>query len=229
MPESLRIDFSRPIPVFPLPDCVLLPGATVPLHIFEPRYRAMAADVLASNGLLAMALFADADWHRDYQGAPALRRHVCVGYIVRHHRHDDGRYDILLQGVCRARIVEETPHQPYRLARLLPTEVRTVLEIDLGEPRRRFEALLEDPLLSELAAVSAIKNWLNEEVPSLILLDLAIMSLCERTEDRYAMLAEPEVDRRFAFLECRLQQTRRTLQTARRYCRAPGDDGFTLN
>lgn len=229
MPEALRIDFNRPLPLFPLPNCVLLPGATVPLHVFEPRYRTMVGHVLDAHGLIAMAVFAGDDWKKQYEGAPPLRAHVCVGYVVRHHRHDDGRYDLLLQGVCRASIAQECPHTPYRQALLIPTEPRPVAEPELAEQRRRFEALLRDPVLSELAAVSAITNWFDEDIPTALLIDLGIMSMCDSLEDRYGMLAEEDVSRRFAFLEKRLHQTKHTLEVARRFRPRQTEDGITLN
>ena len=54
MAQTVTIDFSQPVPLFPLPGCMLLPHATVPLHIFESRYRDMVGDVLDGAGLIAM-------------------------------------------------------------------------------------------------------------------------------------------------------------------------------
>lgn len=231
MAETLTIDFSEPVPLFPLPQCVLLPHATIPLHIFEPRYRAMVKDVLDSRGLLAMASFSDDDWKAEYEGSPTLREHVCLGYVVRHESLADGKYNILLQGVCRARIAEEVEADtPYRQALLEPTEPRPpLMEIDLVDHRESLETLLADPLLKELTTVNAIHNWLTSEIPTAALIDLATMTMCESTEQRYSLLSEPDVLARAAWLERLLKQTRRTLKVAQQFRPKDCADGVNLN
>ena len=153
MSESISIDFDQPIPVFPLHNLVLLPHATIPLHIHEHRYRAMVRDAIKGQKVIAMAFFEGDEWKEHYQGKPAIRPHVCLGYIVKHDALPDGRFNILLQGMCRANIVEEIPHDPYRTVMVNPSERDSVMEIDLSEQRRGIESLLDDPLLKQLASV----------------------------------------------------------------------------
>jgi Lon protease-like protein len=112
--------------IFPLPDAVLFPGALLPLHIFEPRYRAMTADVLAGSRLLAVARLRPG-FEADYQGRPPVHELCGVGEVVRDARHADGRYDIVLRGLSRVRIVEELPPlRSYRSVRaeLVPDAAR---------------------------------------------------------------------------------------------------------
>lgn len=107
--------------VFPLPSAVLFPGAMVPLHIFEERYRDMVADALAGDRVMALAGLLPG-WEADYLGRPPLRAICCAGVIAWHEEVEDGRFNILVQGVCRARIVtEHTGDELYRvtLAKLL--------------------------------------------------------------------------------------------------------------
>ena len=229
MGETLTIDFSKPLPLFPLPNCVLLPHATIPLHIFEPRYRQMTKDALDSRGLIAVATFEGDDWKTDYENNPPLRPFVCVGYIVRHDRLADGRYNMLLQGICRARITGEVPYEPYRLALVEPAEVFQSMEIDLTDQRDRLEDLLGDPLLKQLSCVSAIHNWLSKEIPTNVLVDLAIMTVCDDVDRRYAMLSETNAGSRAAWLEHNLRQTRRTLALATRHGSGQSPEGFNLN
>lgn len=229
MVEKLTIDFSNPLPLFPLPGCVLLPHATVPLHIFEDRYRQLIRDVLDSHGLVAMALLDTHDQAVDSLGRRPVRSHVCIGYTIRHERLPDGRYNLLLQGICRARIREEIDHEPYRAALLEPTEPQPPMEIDMGDHRQRIEELLGDPLLRELASVSAIHNWLSAEIPTAALIDLAIMTFCGSVETRYAMLAESDTFARAQWLQQHLWETRRTLATAERFRREALADGIYLN
>ena len=69
------------VPLFPLPDVVLFPRAVLPLHIFEERYKAMTADVLAGNRLIAVALLKPG-WQKNYYQSPAIEPVVCVGEIL---------------------------------------------------------------------------------------------------------------------------------------------------
>src|SRR3954462_2206335 len=91
------------VPLFPLPNVVLLPRAILPLHVFEERYKQMTADVLRGERLVAMALLKEG-WERDYYQAPQIEPVVCVGQILSHELLPDGRYNFLLQGVTRARV-----------------------------------------------------------------------------------------------------------------------------
>jgi len=108
--------------VFPLPSAVLFPHSVVPLHIFEPRYRDMVRDALATDRIMALAQL-EPGWEPRYGGRPAMHPVLCAGIIIWHDTLEGGRYNILLQGVCRARLVSELPAQRlYREARvdLLP-------------------------------------------------------------------------------------------------------------
>jgi Lon protease-like protein len=229
MAESLTLDFDKPLPLFPLSGCVLLPHATVPLHIFEQRYKTMTRDALDSHGLIAMASYERAPSNAEDMFGPAVRPCVCVGYILRHQNLDEGRYNILLQGLCRASIRKEIDHEPYRLAFVEPIEPEPPMEIDLDTHRQQLETLLRDDALQQLASVSSIRNWLSDEIPTPALVDLATLTVCADGDQRYTMLAEPDVMRRATWLEQHLRQTRHTLELAARYDDGPTDEGFTLN
>src|SRR3954466_8867822 len=126
-------------PLFPLPNVVLFPRAVLPLHIFEERYLAMTADALRGDRLIAMALL-KSGWERDYYSKPPIEPVVCVGQILTHEQLPDGKYNVLLQGVARARIIRETknPDRLYRMAEVEPLVESTVLEIDLTNQRHKL-------------------------------------------------------------------------------------------
>ncbi|HEX9933301.1 MAG TPA: LON peptidase substrate-binding domain-containing protein [Allosphingosinicella sp.] len=97
------------VPVFPLAGALLFPGAQLPLHIFEPRYRAMVRDALASDGLIAMVQ------PRDQEEPPALFEVGCIGRIASSDELEDGRFNIVLEGLGRFRIAREAEVEtPYR-------------------------------------------------------------------------------------------------------------------
>lgn len=176
-----------------------------------------------------MATFNGIDWNRECAGNPPIHPCVCVGYIVRHERLGDGRYNILLHGIARARIVEEIEHEPYRIAQLEPLEHGAAMEVDLDDARRRIERLLNDSLLQDLATVNTVNNWLSDEIPTTAMIDVAILTLCSDSAARYAMLAEPDADTRAAWLENHLGETRETLRVASKLGECKSDEGWTFN
>lgn len=92
---------TRRLSIFPLTGAVLFPGMQLPLHIFEPRYRALVGDALIRDRQIAMI-----QPQRPYEGAP-LYRVGCVGRIGEVQALDDGRYNLILEGVARFRLVRE--------------------------------------------------------------------------------------------------------------------------
>jgi Lon protease-like protein len=105
------------IPVFPLRGVVLFPGALLPLHIFEPRYRAMLGDCLATSRCMAMALVPDDGDRVDANGQPRIARVAGAGVVVRHTALADGRSNIVLRGQARVWLDELPFVAPYRRAR----------------------------------------------------------------------------------------------------------------
>ena len=104
------------LPLFPLPT-VLFPGALMPLHIFEPRYRAMVRDALDTHRALAVVLVTDPET-LDAHGHPRIAEVAGAGLIVDHVELPSGRFNILVRGRARVRL-EELPFEdkPYRRAR----------------------------------------------------------------------------------------------------------------
>lgn len=108
--------FSGVVRLFPLPNLVLYPHVMQPLHIFEGRYREMLEDALAGDRLITMAVL-EPGWETDYESRPPISPFACLGKVVTHHRLDDGRYNVLLLGVQRIRILQELdPLRSFRQA-----------------------------------------------------------------------------------------------------------------
>jgi len=115
--ESGSPDVALPpaIPIFPLQDVALFPYATVPLHIFEPRYRAMVADALEGDRIIGMIMLRPG-YEEQYEGRPPVHEVGCAGTIIASEELADGRYNIVLQGLVKFRILSEDQSRPYRLA-----------------------------------------------------------------------------------------------------------------
>ncbi|WP_305097892.1 LON peptidase substrate-binding domain-containing protein [Croceibacterium aestuarii] len=113
--------------IFPLHGVILFPGLQLPLHIFEPRYRALVGSALARDRRIAMI-----QPQSDREGAP-LFSVGCVGRIEDVEALEDGRYNIVLEGQSRFRLLRE---------------------IDVSTPFRQIEAeLIADPDFETLSAV----------------------------------------------------------------------------
>src|SRR6185503_4161518 len=113
-----QIDFpplDEPVGLFPLPNVVLFPRATLPLQVFEPRYRAMVRDALDDHSLIAMALLRPGYEAYYYTNIAKIHPVVCVGRIREHIQINDGRYFINLVGLCRAIVRQEEQEGEYRL------------------------------------------------------------------------------------------------------------------
>jgi Lon protease-like protein len=137
------------LPIFPLPEAVFFPETILPLHVFEPRYRRMIADVLAGDRWLAVVMLRPG-WERDYEGRPPVHQVAGAGEIIQAEALADGRYNILLDGRARLRILAEEPAdgRPYRVVRgerLAEPAVRAgdpVLGARLAELRQAHARLL---------------------------------------------------------------------------------------
>jgi uncharacterized protein len=140
------------LPLFPLPNVVLFPNVFLPLHIFEPRYREMVADALSSDRMIGMVLLKPG-WEHEYEARPAVYPIGCSAVITHVDRLDDGRYNIVLRGVERFRIAEESHDRPYRLASIEPLAERPLAAEDraaLRRQRSRLEVLLAPAIDREL-------------------------------------------------------------------------------
>jgi len=132
--ESLRI-----IPLFPLPNLVLFPGVRVPLHIFEPRYREMIADVADGERVIGMMLL-KGDRPADFHANPDIFEIGCAGRVNELVRLSDGRYNLVLEGFAEFRVLREIRERSYRQAEVQWCPVQPAsLECDV----ETFEGLRE--------------------------------------------------------------------------------------
>ncbi|MEE3719567.1 LON peptidase substrate-binding domain-containing protein [Tumidithrix elongata RA019] len=141
----------RELPLFPLPEVVLFPGQSLPLHIFEYRYRMMINTVLESDGYFGVLM-----WDSE-AGQPT--NVGCCAKIVQHHRMPDDRFKLLTLGQQRFRVLEYIRQTPYRVGLvewiedepsndapyLLATEVRELLDDVVRLSQKLTEQEIELP------------------------------------------------------------------------------------
>jgi len=188
-----RIAAAMPrLKVFPLPSAVLFPHTALPLHIFEPRYRTLVKDCLAEDQVMAIAQLAPG-WETGYYGRPSLDTMCCAGVIAWHEELPDGRFNILLQGLGRVRILGEQPNDKvYR-------EIRGELLLDTPyqgpEDELLRQALLELSNRVPPGAADALLQ-LAAKTSGGALADVVAGSILEDAERRQELLREVDVTER---------------------------------
>ncbi|MCZ6573867.1 MAG: LON peptidase substrate-binding domain-containing protein [Planctomycetota bacterium] len=158
--DAIVAAFPKRVPVFPLPDTLLFPGAVLPLHIFEPRYRQMVQDALDSDRLIAMALLGECT-PEEYERKPPFSARVCVGSLLHVESLPKGRSNILLAGVVPGDAVEQFDDKPYRCACVEPAP-------DVIDPGYDYDAALQElmPLLGSLPFTDM--EHIRDEVAKLV-------------------------------------------------------------
>jgi Lon protease-like protein len=213
---------TRRIPLFPLPGVVLLPGTILPLHIFEPRYRAMIADALGGNRMIGMAKLKPG-WEES-EDSPAVHEVGGAGEIVESERLEDGRYNILLEGRFRYRILREEPEAtPYRTA-----SVEEIVSIPFGsadeETRVSRMALdLFDKIRRQLELPPIPDGFLSSER----LASEMALRLRYTPEELQTLLETDSLSARFGALVGRLLEWQRRIQFLAPF--RPGDLDATKN
>lgn len=124
---------------------MLFPGVARPLHIFEPRYRAMVADAMKGDKIIGMATLKPG-YEADYQGRPPVYEIGCAGVITEVEELPGGRFNIVLRGVVKFRVTGEDNSRSYRLARVdaLPEVLDDAEKTALRKGRERLETLITD-------------------------------------------------------------------------------------
>jgi Lon protease-like protein len=123
----IKRQVTKRLSIFPLPGAILFPGLQLPLHIFEPRYRALVGDALVRDRKIAMI-----QPQKPVDGAP-LYTVGCIGHIGEIEAMDDGRYNLVLEGETRFKVLRE---------------------LDVATAFRQVEAeLIDDPQDEVLSAV----------------------------------------------------------------------------
>lgn len=185
--------------VFPLHGVAVLPGTPAPFHVFEPRYRTLVGDALAGDRILAVpGLFGKSDAHAL---RPPLRAICGAGIIEAEERYPDGRFDIVVRGVARVRLLEELPQtRLYRefqaevLDDRLPAGGAAALEGEL-EGLRQLVYDLSTKLPSESGATQLAEAVAQMKEPSSIV-DLVAAAAVSDPDARQKILEEADVARR---------------------------------
>ncbi len=185
--------------VFPLYGVAVIPGTPTPLHVFEPRYRALVRDALQGDRILAVPQLHGAEGLRELH--PPVRPIAGAGYIEHHFEHEDGKYDIVLRGLARVQLGDELSSEAaYRTFRAEIAEERwprggpEVLQDQL-ESLRQLVLELSTRLPPESGAPALAEAVAQLKDPSAVV-DLVAAAAVSEPEARQAVLEELDVGRR---------------------------------
>jgi len=206
--------FEGVAPLFPLPDFVLFPQVTQPLHIFEPRYRKMISDVLAGDRMIALGTLKP-NWDSLYETKTApVFSDVCLGRVMLDREMDDGKYIIIIRGLCRARVrAEKLTTTPYRQVELDLRFDKYSETPEIQRANRRAELL--ETLIATLPGAEGNRETTEaalRDLPLGVLADLIASSLKIPTETMISILAESNVDLRTDLLLDILRAQKRSQQ-----------------
>ena len=200
--------FSGVVRLFPLPNLVLYPHVMQPLHIFEDRYREMLEDALADDQLIAMALL-EPGWEQDYDSRPPVEPLACLGKVVAHHRLEDGRYNVLLLGVQRVRIVQELdPLRSFRQAQveLIEDCYDFATPCDRDRLQQKLLAAFRKNLPCACQLPEQLEDLLSRHLPLGLLTDLAAYALPLDLAVKQQLLSECRVSVRAQILLAQISE-----------------------
>jgi len=205
------------VPIFPLPNVVLFPKTMLPLHIFEQRYRVMTREAISADRSIAITLLKEG-WEANYNGNPPVHEVACLGRIETFEELDDGKYNIVLSGLYRVRLLRELDHVPYRRA-----EVEMMQELSCDDDsdaivtrRNRLGGLFSryaELISSESRKASDASLRLDFET----LVNVAATTLNLSAEDRQALLEMDELTDRCDALIPVLQRQLEAILLVRRF------------
>jgi uncharacterized protein len=172
------------LPLFPLPNLVFFPRTRLPLHVFEPRYRQMVRDVLDADRRFGIVLLRPG-WETDYYGAPAVYSTGTVATIEQAEPLEDGKFNIVVRGDTRFRILEEVSRVPYRTARVV-AEPELTRDAERAYAQRLWLADLSRQYLHYLPDQTAVPEIDTVDLDALT--NALIMSLNLDVEEKQKLL-----------------------------------------
>ena len=199
--ERVTAELSR-LPIFPLPGIVLLPGAQIPLHVFEPRYRRLVRDCSRGAGVLGLACIpAGEEGVTDPTRKPRILPVLGAGVLARVERLPDGRSNVVVRGVLRARVEREYESaEPYRLvsAVALPEETAEEDGARADSLRRLVFALCT---AQRTPASAALAQIVRRAAAPAELADIVAGAVIEDPFERQTILETLSVSRRLLRVE----------------------------
>lgn len=213
---EMEITLPEEVPVMTLPNTAFFPQALMPLHIFEPRYRQMLRDVLASNRLFAVAGIDLALLSEPSSFEPPFRV-ASVGIIRACQKNDNGTSNLLLQGLCRVEITKIIRDEPYRRIRIRALASQAGATADENQAlRRELSRLLNVKLKLAPTDAREMTAFLKTVEDPEAFVDIAAFSLCEDPALKQKLLETLDVHRRLELFGQQLRSEIEALKLRRK-------------
>lgn len=191
MDEEILIP--SPLPLYPLPEVVLFPHSVLPLHVDEPRYCRLIADVLAGEHILGIALLKPGFEPEYFTPNAPIHPVIGIGQIIASEQVEQGSYNILVRGIARAGIVEEVPHKPYRLVRVETIDPPAQLApANVEQVRDELRQALETECVQDSEVPDYWRKLFTTDLEVGDIADLIASGLRIDAELRQSLLAEPD-------------------------------------
>ena len=198
---EVEIQVPEEVPVMTLPDLAFFPQALLPLHIFEPRYRRMLRDVLASNRIFAVAGL-DSGAAAASQGRfEPPHRVACIGLVRACQENGNGTSNLLLQGLCRVAIEAIVGDEPYRRIRIraLASEPGAAPD-ENARLRAELSRLIKLKLKLSPGGSEGMTDLLKSVEDPEVFADIAAFNLCDDAPVKQKLLETLDVNRRLLLL-----------------------------
>lgn len=190
--------------LFPLPNVTFFPHQLLPLNVFEPRYRRLTADAIEHQRLIGVPRLKPG-FEPNYYGTPEVVPVFGVGEVIFHHQRTDGTYILVLRGVARVRLLEERPHEPFRV-----DQVEQVHDVEttsnLAALRDEVQRVGKQLLAKEPVPSGALIETAMSAAPSQGNSEFVMADLVRDPTERQALLEERDPAERLTRLLADLQQ-----------------------
>ena len=230
---EMEITLPDEMPVMTLPEVAFFPQALMPLHIFEPRYRQMLREALASNRLFAVAGLNSQEANGASGAFEPPHRVAGVGIIRACQENENGTSNLLLQGLCRVEIAGIITDEPYRRIRVRAlTSQPGATDADNSVLRRELARLiaLKQKLASNQAQGAAeLTTFLRTIEDPEAFIDIAAFSLCEDSRLKQKLLETLDVNRRLKMFSAQIRQEIAELKLCRKLQGRLADDHISDN
>lgn len=193
------------VPVMTLPRVVFFPQTLMPLHIFEPRYRQMLGHVLSKDRLMAVVGL-DPSRQHDPEAFEPPHRVATVGIIRACQKNADGTSNLLLQGLCRAQILEIAQENPYRVIRIKALQSNSTASPETNAAlRHELNRLITLKQECDGENSKELSDFMRTVEDPDIFADLAAFNFCESPAIKQQLLETLDVSSRLQALSHHLQ------------------------
>jgi len=193
-------------PIYPLSQTVFFPKTKIPLHISEEKYKMMVSDCLVSKGFLGIAHIKDGQ-EAVVSGLPPVFKILTVGKIIDSEELPDRKYNILIEGIERGKIISEIKNDPYPMAKITPLNdfIEVGRKAEVVEVTKEMFRLTGNfsNILPQYSKI--IKKIISSYLHPGIIADMLAFTFVTDNYDKQCILSELNILRRVQLISIQLR------------------------